>query len=132
MNHIRRFARGRKPPARGELNKTEQAYQGYLEGLKQAGIIKGYGVHRFTLKLAEECRYTPDFDVLELDDTISFHETKGGKRMTAKDGSVYVIPFAMDDSKVKIRVAARTFPWLRFCVAYRDRKGPWLIDEVAA
>lgn len=131
MSHtIRRFAKGRKPPPRGELNKTEQAYQAHLESLKLARQIKDYGVHRFTLKLGEDCRYTPDFDVLELDDTITFHETKGAKPMKAKDGSTYIVPFAMDDSKAKIRMAATAFPWLRFCVAYRHKQGPWFVDEV--
>lgn len=129
MNHIRRFARGRKPPAHGQLNQTEQAYQAHLAALKLTGQIKDYGVHRFTLKLGADCRYTPDFDVLELDDTISLHEVKGAKQMRAKDGSTYVVPFAMDDSKAKIRMAATAFPWLRFCIAYRH-KGPWIVDEV--
>lgn len=130
MQHIRRFARGRKAPVPGQMNKTEEAYAAYLAEQKMLGRIKDYGIHRFTLKLGEDCRYTPDFDVLELDDTISFHETKGAKRMKAKDGSTYVVPFAMDDSKAKVRMAATAFPWLKFCVAYRYGKEPWQVDEV--
>jgi hypothetical protein len=69
-----------------------------------------------TLALGVDCRYTPDFYIIGWDGDIRFAETKG---------------FWRDDAKVKIRVAARTFPEFTF-TAYRKRPkkegGGWITE----
>lgn len=95
----------RKP---GIMNKTEAAYAAHLEQRKLAGEIISYHFESYTLKIAADCRYTPDFMVLLPDGTMQFHEVKG---------------YWMDDAKVKIKVAARTFPHV--FIAVRKVKGGW-------
>lgn len=81
----------------GVMNSTEIAYCRILELQRANGTIKEWWFEAITLKLAADCRYTPDFMVQMPDDTIEFHETKGG--------------IWRDDSRVKIRVAADKFPF---------------------
>ena len=95
----------RKP---GVMNKTEKAYADHLETRRLAGEILSWHFETYTLKLADNCRYTPDFMVIMLDGTMQFHEVKG---------------YWMDDAKVKIKVAARQFPHV--FLAIRKIKGGW-------
>lgn len=78
-----------------------------------AKLFLGKREHRFeavTLRLGDDCRYTPDFMVIAEDDVVEFHEVKGHWR---------------DDAKVKIRVASERYPMFRF-KAFRRVKGAWL------
>lgn len=87
------------------MNDTEKEWATILEAEKRDGTIEDWRFESFTLTLAPDCRYTPDFWVLRGNGEMEFHETKG---------------FWRDDAKVKIRVAARMFPWFTF-TAYRKR-----------
>lgn len=79
----------------GEMNKSEAAYAAHL-GLRQAaGEVLRFWFEAMTFKLAEGCRYTPDFIVMLTDRTLEAHEVKG---------------FWTDDARVKIKVAASLFP----------------------
>ena len=87
------------------MNKLEADY-----AIRLAGSLWSFEV--VTLKLAADCRYTPDFMVINREDgVVEFHEVKGHWR---------------DDAKVKLRVAAEKFPMFRFFAAQRD-KGCWTI-----
>lgn len=97
------------------MNKTEAKRAIELEALKRDGSIRDWGFERITLKLADDCRYTPDFHVIEQDGTLRFEETKG---------------FFRDDAKVKVRVAAQQFP-SSFTVL-RLVKGQWEREEFGA
>lgn len=77
-------------------NKTERAYGQRLELLRRAGSIKSWSFQSITLKLAFDCRYTPDFFVVDGANEVEFHECKG---------------FEREDAMVKLRVAARLFPF---------------------
>lgn len=102
---MRRYAKGRRRVA-GVMNKTEASYEfTFLGG-------RPHGFEEITLKLADDCRYTPDFWVLADDDVLEFHEIKG---------------FWRDDAKVKIRLAAKLFPQFRFR-AYRKDKSGWQVE----
>ena len=79
-----------------KLNKTERAYLGYLRALGHPWI----GIQNITLKLADDCRYTPDLSTLDVGG-FTFWEVKGHMR---------------DDAKVKLQVAARLFPWAKFVI----------------
>lgn len=115
----------RKPQARGrlarhksgEMNKTEAAYAAdALEPRKQAGEIADYWFERFTFKLADDCRYTPDFVVMLANGELECHETKG---------------YWQDDAKVKIRVAASMFPFRFVAIQKQPKKdgGGWIYQE---
>jgi hypothetical protein len=67
------------------------------------------------LKLADDTRYSPDFFVLTKDNELVCYEIKG--------------PFRREDSFVKLKVAARLFPF-RFVLVTRDRGGKWNEREI--
>jgi hypothetical protein len=102
---------------RGKMNKLERSMALELEAKKRAGDIHEWRYERVTLKLADDTRYTPDFEVIENDGALTMVETKGRW---------------MDDAKVKIKVAAEQFPERTF-KAFRPRAkkhgGGWDIEE---
>lgn len=79
----------------GQMNKTEAEYAQFLEAQKQGGKIKAYWFESYTLKLAQDTRYTPDFMVMTNEGVMQFHEVKG---------------YWTDDAKVKVKVASDKFP----------------------
>lgn len=94
-----------------KLNKTEAAYLFHLQ-LKTDGW-EWIGVQNMTFKLADDTRYTPDMIVIS-NGQVEAHEVKG---------------FWRDDAKVKIKVAARLFPWVHFKVAMKTKSG-WSVVDV--
>lgn len=114
MNHWTKFVRGTQ--RRGVMNKTEAEYAEHLYSRKLAGEVLEYWFEAMTFKLADGCRYTPDFIVFLADGTLEAHEVKG---------------FWSDDAKVKIKVAAGMFPF-RFVAMTRIAKkhgGGWKETE---
>ena len=93
---------------RGVPNKTEQRYAQYLEVLKRAGEILDYRFEPIKFKLADKTFYSPDFLVI-YPDHVLLVEIKG---------------FLRDDANVKFKVAAKLFPWFRFCMV-REVKKQW-------
>lgn len=93
-----------------KLNKTERAYLQQLRAEGHAWI----GVQNITLKLADDTRYTPDFWLIDSEGLLCAREVKG---------------FFRDDAKVKVKVAARQFPFARFSVVYRKGTG-WSTEVV--
>lgn len=83
----------------GEMNKTEKEFADFLQKELDAHKIHSYQFEAVTLKLADNCRYTPDFFVHNLDGYMTFYEVKG---------------FWQDDARVKIKVASEKFPMFRF------------------
>ena len=94
----------------GVMNKTELQYEKLLSDRKAQGDIIDYWFECFTLKLGDQCRYTPDFAVITADLTLEFHEVKGARAIFK------------DDSKAKIRAAANKFPF-PFFVAFATKQG---------
>jgi hypothetical protein len=94
------------------MNKTEKHRAIQLEALKRDGQIREWWYEMITLKLADDCRYTPDFAIVENDGHLRFEEVKG---------------FWRDDAKVKIRVAAAHLP-CRF-TALQLKGGEWKTEE---
>lgn len=100
----------------GKMNGTEQAYAETLRIKQAAGEIAWFKFEGMTFKLAEGCRYTPDFIVMLPDGTLEAHEVKG---------------FWTDDARAKIKVAAELFP-LRFIAVHKKPKregGGWRIED---
>lgn len=104
------FALGRLKT--GQMNKTEAAYATTLEQFKNDGLIQWYRFEGVKLRLADNTFYTPDFAVMAKDGVLEMHEVKGRW---------------MDDARVKIKVAADTYPLRFFGVTVKPRKdgGGW-------
>lgn len=114
MMNKRVFALGRLKS--GQMNKTEAAYAQELETRKNAQELLWYAFEGVTLKLADGCRYTPDFAVLRADGVMEMHEVKG---------------YWQEDARAKIKVAADKFPF-KFIAVYKQPKkdgGGWKVEE---
>jgi len=104
----RYFAKGQKK--KEGLNKTEEAYQKYLDLLQKTGEVLWFKYEGLKLRLADNTFYTPDFAVMAADGTLECHEVKGN--------------FWTDDARVKIKVAASLYPF-RFLSARKVKGGKW-------
>lgn len=93
-----------------KLNKTERSYLGYLRAQRHPFI----GIQNIALKLADDTRYNCDFWIVTNDGKLQAHEVKG---------------FWRDDAKVKIKVAARLFPFVDFVVVMKVKNG-WTLEPV--
>ena len=94
-----------------KLNKLERAW---LAVLRERGA-DWIGIEPFGLKLASHrCRYHPDFITLK-DGQLTAFEVKG--------------PHYWDDAKVKLKVAAREYPFIRFVLVKREG-GRWIETEI--
>lgn len=87
-------ARGRLAPRK--MNGTEAAYDAHLWSLRASGAVLWHEFEAIKLRLADDTFYTPDFAVLLADQSFEIHETKGHWE---------------EDARVKIKVAARLFPF---------------------
>lgn len=106
------IARGiKRAPA---MNRTEAAYGEVLAARQASGEVVAYWFQGVTLKLGDDCRYTPDYFVMLADDSLECHEVKG---------------FMRDDALVKVKVAARLYPFL-FRVVRKVKGGGFTIDAV--
>jgi len=94
-----------------KLNKLESAW---LAVLRADITLAWVGVHALTFKIGDDCRYTPDFIALNLDGELIAYETKG---------------FMRDDARVKLKVAARMFPFVGFVLVER-KAGAWICTEI--
>jgi len=108
-----RMARPGQTKRPGVMNKLEEAYSWALEADRRAGLLTWYAYEAITLRIAHDCRYTPDFAVRTAGGQLEFHEVKGYMR---------------EDARIKLRVAASMFPF-RFLLARRASAG-WVIEEV--
>lgn len=94
------------------MNKTEYAYSVFLDALQSAGEVSKWEFEAVKLRLAKNTFYTPDFLVVT-QSRIEFHEVKG---------------FWRDDARVKIKVAAKLFPWFAFFAVKKTKTG-WEYEE---
>lgn len=97
----------------GAMNKTEQRYADHLELLKTSGAILKYWFEAMNLRLADNCFYRIDFLVLQSTGHLEVHEVKGG--------------YITDDSLVKIKVAAETFPFRFVAIQWKNKE--WITRE---
>ena len=78
-----------------------------LEALRRTGQIAAWWYEKWTWKLADDCRYTPDFVLQRPDGSLEVEEIKG---------------FFRDDAQAKARVFAALFPFpMRVLVLEKDR-----------
>jgi hypothetical protein len=100
----------------GQMNGTEAAYAHHLDARQASREILRYWFEALTFRLADGCRYTPDFVVQMPDGMIEIHEVKGHWE---------------DDALVKIKVAADLFPFRFIAVQKIAQKagGGWAVRE---
>lgn len=97
------------------MNRTETAYSQVLEIKRLAGEILEWRFEPIKLKLADKTFYTPDFAVLQNDQSLELIDIKG----RCGDG-----PGGWEeDAKVKIKVAAKLYPWFLFVGICRCKEG---------
>ena len=95
-----------------EMNKTEAAYNDYLELRYKAGEVVWYGFEKIKIKLAPRTFYTSDFSVLLSNGQFELHEVKGHWE---------------EDARIKIKVAAEQFPF-RFIGVKKDGDN-WVFED---
>lgn len=110
MSQQRMYALGRLKA--GAMNKTEQAYAQYLQGLQHAGEILWHKFEGMKFRLADNTFYTPDFMVMLNTGALEAHEVKGHWQ---------------EDARAKIKVAAEMYPVRFIAVKVRAKKdgGGW-------
>ncbi len=107
-----RYGKRHKP---GEMNQTESAYAEILEARKLTGEVVRWEFESITFKIADNCRYTPDFAIWLSDGTMEFVDCKGAGPMDEK-------------SRVKVKCAAEKFPMFVFAIEQKQTKkngGGW-------
>jgi len=105
------------------LNKTEQAFFDYLKTRSDPGVLRTVlPPQSITLRIANGCRYTPDF-------VVAYH---GALPEPVELVAYEVKGFMRDDAAVKIKVAATAFPWITFHLVTKlpGGGGGWAISEV--
>lgn len=95
-----------------EPNKTEAAYWRLLKSQYPECEVR---FNQYTLKLGDNCRYTPDLAVVHPDGKIDFHEVKGG--------------FIFEKAMYKPRMAASEFPHHKFFLAQK-KQGEWIVKQI--
>jgi hypothetical protein len=107
----------------GTMNKLEARYAGHLEVLKHVHEITDYRFEPMKLRLAKSTFFDVDFLVVKWQDiegsngtyAAELHEVKGHWE---------------DDARVKMKVAAKEFPWWRFVGVHWDKeKKDWKFEE---
>jgi hypothetical protein len=97
----------------GKLNKTERAR---LEYLRRLPHVKSLHIQAVTVKIGNDCRFTPDFFYFDANrERLIAEDTKGGH--------------VWEDSRIKAKAAARMFPEFTFIVAYKENGG-WREEEI--
>lgn len=102
-----------------QMNKTEARFeQEHLKPLIYSAELFAYDYEAVTLRLANGCRYTPDFWAISNKGVTIYYEIKAR-------GNV------QDDSVVKLKVAASKYVNCEFYLCAWDRHG-WTIERVLA
>ena len=110
-------AKANLTPRKSTQNKSERAYDQYLDALYKQGRIAYHKFEAVTLKLGDDCRLTMDFLVIGPAGEVEFHDVKAIHRGKKK-------PHTEDDFQVKIRTACEQFPFFTFCIVWQEN-GVW-------
>lgn len=116
----RRFGKGRRK-VRGELNRTEKAYEAHLSQLCAAGEVSWWKYEGINFELAPKTFWRPDFVVLNSTTMeLEVHEVKAKWKKE-------IGPHIEAAGNVKIKVFAELYP-LRCFVVWQE-KGNWQKKE---
>lgn len=103
-------------PCKREMNGWERQY---LDQLKARPDVQEARFEAVRVRLADGAWYKSDFFVVLVDGRMELHEVKGLWRTAAR---------------VRIKVAARLYPWFRFVAVRKRRKrdgGGWTVEQFA-
>ncbi|CAM8631350.1 hypothetical protein [Sphingobium cupriresistens] len=102
----------------GEKNQTEQRYEDevLLPG-RLTGDILWYRFEGVKLRLADNTFLTVDYAVLPKDGVLTMIDVKGGPGVVT------------EDARVKMRVAADTYPFV-FQMTWPNRRHGWIVEEI--
>ena len=98
------------------MNKGEAAYAAMLQVRFLAGEIHWWTFEGLNFRLADNTNYRPDFIFVNGQWEMEAHDVKG----RSGDG-----PWVEEDAMVKIKVAARLYPWLRWKLVWPRKGGGW-------
>jgi len=84
----------------GEMNKTEKAYADHLSLLQRAGELLWFRFEGVKLRLADNTFLTVDFAVMSASGLLEMIDVKGSPAIFS------------EDAKVKMKVAADTYPFV--------------------
>jgi len=100
---------------RPKRNKTEREFWQITESRVKAGELQwaGWECCKFLVG-AGVCWYCPDVIALDAGGNLIAYEVKG---------------FWRDDARVKIKAAAKQYPWIRF-IAVRKTKSMWVEENI--
>lgn len=108
------------------MNKTETRFAQWLEIQKRCGEIEWWEFQPMTFRIADDCRYTPDFVVCDFNGRLKCIDIKGSKRKKSDGSTTY---WCEEDAKIKIKVAAKKFPFFDWSIYHPLPNGEW--QEVA-
>lgn len=109
---------GRVQHESGKMNGLEKKYAAHLDLRLLTGEIRAYQFEPMKLRLAKSTFFDIDFLLWMPDGSIELDETKGHWE---------------DDARVKMKVAARMFPWWRFVgVQWSKNAKTWKFEEFKA
>lgn len=103
--------------------RTEAEFEAILRRENPSATIL---FERYTLKLGNDVRYTPDLAIIHADGTIFFFEVKGAYLFRGATKS------ATASSLTKPKLAAEMFPWHRFYRATKAKDGQWTRERYRA
>jgi hypothetical protein len=105
------------------MNKTEALFFAHLKATHPGAWIER---EPMALKLGNGVRYNPDFMVHT---ELVIHAD--GRHELPQLTAYEVKGHMRDDAAVKLKVAARLFPFIRFVLVWRDRRaGTWATQEI--
>ena len=110
--------------AQERMNRTETAFAAYLLGAQCNNLIKRFDFEPEKFRLGESTIYTPDFRLVELDDTITFLDVKGTTTVNGKSK-----PYYKDDAIVKVKLAATLHPMYAWGITWKLKTGAWEIRQ---
>jgi hypothetical protein len=108
-----------------KMNGAERDYAARLELRKRAGEIADHRFEEITLRIGDDCRYTPDFGVMLPSGTLEFHEVKVEQKRKGK-----VVVGIEEDARAKLLAAAAHHWWYVFRLAVRKLDGSWSVEEI--
>lgn len=105
---------------RGERNKTEAAYERFLQEQLAAGLIIWFRFEGIKLRLADNTFVTIDFAVQQLSGVIELHDSKGAAHLVT------------DTARLRYKVAREMYPFDIFLAYPRAKKdgGGWNLEEI--
>ena len=106
------------------MNKVESKYAQYLDIQKASGAVRWWAFEAVTVKIGNDCRFTPDFLVMAADGSLSFADTKGTIKIKTGRRAGQTKPHVEEDAAVKARVLAANFVIPIYFVWQRE-DGEW-------